>query len=158
MKIRRMRLDDIDAVAALEERSFEQPWSREMFYRDFTGNSRSRFYVAELHGRIVGYLGVWVQEYDIHITTIAVEEDYRRQGIATRLIRRLIGDQAGDGKDVTLEVRVSNRSAQALYEKLDFEITGRRRDYYSNNQEDALVMTYSAHSLEDSNRGRTRGT
>lgn len=92
--------------------------------------------------RILGFLGMWFQLNESHITTLAVRKEYRRQGFGESLLLRAVGLALELGTDVlTLEVRVSNLGAQALYKKLGFHQAGVRRGYYSDNKEDALLMT-----------------
>jgi len=91
---------------------------------------------------IVGYVGVWLMVDQAHIVAIAVREDYRRQGLGELLLSESIELALSNGQEsVTLEVRRSNESAQALYEKYRFIKVGVRRRYYTDNKEDALIMT-----------------
>lgn len=157
MKIRDMRMRDVTSVSELEKRCFPKPWSEKMIYHDFAQNSRAHFYVAEMDGDIVGYVGIWKVVDNVHITTIAVEPDHRREGIASALIERVINDYGADPRNITLEVRPSNEAARGLYKNLGFSVTGRRKNYYSDNNEDAIIMDYSGRrSGTDARHGRTR--
>lgn len=142
MNLREMEAADIQTVSELEDRCFTQPWSEQMIYEDFVANRRARFYVADDSGQVIGYIGIWKVTDNIHITTIAVDPDARRRGVATNLVRHVIEQQAEVGRPVTLEVRLSNRAARRLYESLGFVVTGRRKNYYSDNHEDAIIMDY----------------
>lgn len=156
MNIRPMELSDLDHVATLEAESFPNPWSRRMLYQDFARNPRARFMIAEDGNRLIGYVGIWLRDNEVHITTLAVDPDHRRQGVATRLLKRILQAQRAHERSVTLEVRESNEAAQQLYRKLGFEVEGRRERYYSDNQEDALIMRWNPETQESISHGNTR--
>lgn len=157
MKVRRMKMSDVEGVSDLEKRCFNEPWSEKMFYHDFAKNTRAHFFVAEKNGEIVGYVGIWTVVNNVHITTIAVEPNRRREGIATALIERVIEEYANERQTITLEVRPSNEAAIGLYKNLGFVETGRRKNYYSDNNEDAIIMDYTAdHNSPEIPDGRTR--
>ncbi len=136
--IRAMRRRDIPAVAALESEIYEQPWSPRVFFDELALDSRE-YVVCDDAGSIVGYGGLLVVETDAHITTIAVAPEARGRQLGKRLMLALV-DRALDvgARHLTLEVRVSNASAQGLYERFGFRPVGRRKNYYPD--EDALVM------------------
>lgn len=157
MNIRDMRMGDVSAVSELESRCFPKPWSEKMIYHDFAKNSRAHFYVAEDDNELVGYVGIWKVVNNVHITTIAVDPDHRRRGVATDLIKRVIEDYAAARQNITLEVRPSNEAAMGLYKKLGFTVTGRRKNYYSDNNEDAIIMDYDdGRTVSNQSHGRTR--
>jgi len=136
--IRLMSLDDIPAVAALEQRVFADPWSESAFREELATASR-RYLVAEEGRAILGYGGLLVVEDDAHIVTLAVEPGTRGRGLGTRLMLRLAEEALRAGAaHLTLEVRVSNQPAQSLYRRFGFETVGLRRHYYRD--EDALIM------------------
>ena len=125
----------------LERLSFKTPWSRASFRYEITQNRVARCLVVRLDGRLVGYLCLWEIGYEIHITNLAVHPDRRRQGLARSLIQSVLED--GRGRGVTLaflEVRPTNSEALGLYESLGFSVIGRRKGYYFDTGEDALVM------------------
>lgn len=136
--IREMNRHDIPAVATLEQAIYTTPWSVRVFYDELALDNR-RYIVAEDDGVVVGYGGMLVVEDDGHITTLAVDPLARRQRLGTRLMVALIdaGLLAGVSH-LTLEVRMSNDGAQALYERFGFAPVGLRKNYYRD--EDALVM------------------
>ena len=139
--IRRMRLKDLDGVAALEEATFARPWSRESFRQELTRNAVARYLVAEEDGRILGYAGAWVILDESHITNIAVREEARGRGIGRKLTEELLQVLSNLGASyATLEVRVSNLRAQNLYKSLGFISVGKRKRYYEDNNEDAYLM------------------
>ena len=139
--IRLMRLKDVDAVAGIEEKTFARPWSRESFRQELTRNAVARYLVAEENGEILGYAGAWVILDESHITNIAVREDARGRGIGKRLTEELLQILSNLGACyATLEVRVSNLRAQNLYKSLGFVSVGKRKRYYEDNNEDALLM------------------
>jgi [ribosomal protein S18]-alanine N-acetyltransferase len=141
MDIRFMTDDDLDAVMEIEHSSFSIPWSREAFYNEIEQNHLSTYLVVEDGERIAGYCGVWHVVDEAHITNVAVLPDYRGQGLGEALMLRLmeISKEVG-ARVMTLEVRVSNEAAKGLYRKMGFQDGGIRKRYYSDNQEDALVM------------------
>ena len=139
--IRRMRLEDVPAVAAIEKATFARPWSEESFRQELERNVAARYLVAERDGRVTGYAGAWIILDESHITNIAVAEDSRGQGIGLTLTRALLQYLSNLGAAyATLEVRVSNLRAQGLYKKLGFVSVGKRKRYYEDNGEDAYLM------------------
>lgn len=141
MEIRFMTVDDLDAVMEIEHSSFSIPWSREAFYNEIEQNHLSTYLVVEDGERVAGYCGVWLVVDEAHITNVAVLPDYRGQGLGEALMQRImkIAKEVG-ARVMTLEVRLSNKAAQGLYRKMGFQDGGIRKRYYSDNQEDALVM------------------
>lgn len=136
-----MTLDDIDAVQEVERSSFPVPWPANAFRHELTQNRNARYVVARSGDRIVGYAGLWLMVDEAHITTFAVHPDQRRQRIGERLLQRIFEvAEAMHAEWLTLEVRASNLPAQRLYEKYGFRRAGVRRRYYSDNNEDALIM------------------
>jgi len=136
-----MTLDDIDAVQEVERSSFPVPWPANAFRHELTQNRNARYVVARSNDVIVGYAGLWLMVDEAHITTFAVHPDSRRQRIGERLLQRLFEVAAVMSAEwLTLEVRASNLAAQKLYEKYGFRRAGVRRRYYSDNNEDALIM------------------
>ena len=136
-----MTLDDIDAVQEVERSSFPVPWPANAFRHELTQNRNARYIVARDGDRIVGYAGLWLMVDEAHITTFAVHPDQRRLRIGERLLQRLFEIAVVmNGEWLTLEVRASNLPAQKLYEKYGFRRAGVRRRYYSDNNEDALIL------------------
>ncbi|MFC7787285.1 MULTISPECIES: ribosomal protein S18-alanine N-acetyltransferase [unclassified Rossellomorea] len=141
MDIRFMTVDDLDAVMDIEMKSFSIPWSRDAFLNEIEHNHLSTYLVVEDGDHVAGYCGVWLVVDEAHITNVAVLPEYRGQGLGESLMRKIMGIATKFGARVmTLEVRVSNLAAQHLYRKLGFQDGGIRKRYYSDNQEDALVM------------------
>ena len=139
--IRRMRLKDVDTVAAIENATFARPWSRESFRQEMTRNVAARYLVAEEDGQVVGYAGAWIILDESHITNIAVAKEARGRGIGRKLTAELLQVLSNLGAGyATLEVRVSNLPAQALYKSLGFVSVGKRKRYYEDNNEDAFLM------------------
>jgi ribosomal-protein-alanine N-acetyltransferase len=137
-----MRLSDIPAVHEIERLSFTTPWPAYAFEQELSANRLARYVVARAGSAVVGFGGVWLMVDEAHVTTVGVHPDWRRQGIGRRLLVALI-DLADllRAARVTLEVRASNLGAQALYRELEFSVAGRRPNYYTDDGEDALVMT-----------------
>jgi ribosomal-protein-alanine N-acetyltransferase len=136
-----MTILDIDAVQVVERASFPVPWPANAFRHELTQNKNAHYIVAREGDRIVGYAGLWLSLDESHITTFAVLPDYRRRKIGERMLVALFDKSAKLGAEwMTLEVRASNLAAQKLYEKYGFRPAGIRRRYYSDNNEDAIIM------------------
>jgi len=139
---RRLQLRDLREIEAIERRSYPTPWSRSMFAGEIAKPSSICLgaYDAET-GELVGYLIISRYVDAWHVMNVAVAPEHRRRGIATALLDRLFELTAEDGRrGYTLEVRVSNTQAIALYERRGFRGRGIRRGYYTDNREDALIM------------------
>lgn len=142
MNIRRMTLDDLAQVVAIDKASFSLPWPERSFRFEIADNSASRAWVAEEDGKVVGAIVAWLLVDEAHIATIATHLDFRRQGIASKLLSHALRMMMNEGALTSvLEVRESNRAAQEMYRKFGFEETGRRPRYYKDNSEDAILMT-----------------
>ena len=133
---------DIDAVVALEHESFTNPWSRDTLVWELTHSDVTRVYLLrDMEDRAIAFCIAWVIFDELHINTLAVSPALRRRGLATFLLRAVMADAARDGaRRATLEVRESNAAALELYARLGFRVTARRRDYYANPVEDALIL------------------
>ena len=140
--IRRMTLGDLDPVVAIEEATFARPWTREDYTGELTRNKAARYLVAETGtGEIAAFAGAWIILDESHITNIAVAERFRRRGIGRAVTRALLQYLSNLGAAyATLEVRESNDAARSLYKSLGFIAVGRRKRYYEDNGEDALIM------------------
>ena len=137
---RRMTHDDAEAVAALELKCFAMPWSRADFFRELK-NELAEYVVGELDKKIVAYAGAWVSFDQAEVMHIAVEPELRGQGVGTILFGELIKAVKKRGAtSITLEVRPSNTAAIKLYENFGLKSVGRRKGYYLDNGEDALIM------------------
>lgn len=139
--IRRMTLDDLDAVLAIEEATFPRPWTRDNFEKELTTNVAARYFVAEKEGRVIGFTGAWMVIDEGEITNVAIAPEERGHGygrvMLTYVMQYLANLCAGY---VTLEVRASNEVAQSLYKSLGFFKVGVRKRYYEDNGEDAFIM------------------
>jgi ribosomal-protein-alanine N-acetyltransferase len=132
---------DLDEIMLIEKSSFPVPWSPG-FFRQELQVTCARSILAEIRGKIIGYVLFWLLPGAIDIHNIAVHVDYRRRGLARALLERVIDQaRAQSITRVMLEVRISNLPAQKLYTGLGFVATGVRKGYYSDNGEDALAMT-----------------
>jgi [ribosomal protein S18]-alanine N-acetyltransferase len=146
IQIRALDLVDLSQIEAIEQRAYPTPWSRSMFASELakpTSVCLGAFEGEELVGYVINsrYVDAW------HVMNVAVHPDHRRRGIASQLLERLFDLTRDDERrGYTLEVRVSNDDAIALYEKLGFEPRGIRRGYYTDNREDALIMWRDAGS------------
>ena len=141
LRIRKMTVDDMPAVVDLDQKSFSLPWPERSFRFELTDNPASRCWVAELDGKVVGMIVVWLIVEEAHVATIATHPDYRRQGIGKRLLAHALRHLIDDGaRSSFLEVRESNLAAQEMYRKFGYKESGRRRRYYRDNDEDAILM------------------
>ena len=140
-KVRPMTLEDIPTVLAIEEVSFPTPWTAESFISELRDNQIARYYCLELDGNVVGYMGLWLIIGEAHVTNVAIWPGCQGQGLGEYLMRTVMNELLKMGiRRVTLEVRVSNINAQKLYTKLGFNPAGIRKRYYTDNQEDAIIM------------------
>ena len=131
----------IDDIVVVENLSFTIPWSRQSIIEEFTGNDVAIYICAELNGKAVGYAGMWQIFDEGHITNIAVHPEFRNSGVGSVLMEALLRIAGERGiLALILEVRRSNHSAQALYRKYGFEEGGKRKAYYADNNEDAIIM------------------
>jgi ribosomal-protein-alanine N-acetyltransferase len=142
IELRRLQLRDLNGVEEIERASYPTPWSRSMFAGEVAKPSSICLGAFDTEDdRLAGYLIVSRYVDAWHVMNIAVAPDYRRHGIAKRLLNDLFERTGDDGKrGYTLEVRVSNKDAIKLYEQIGFRSRGVRRGYYTDNREDALIM------------------
>jgi ribosomal-protein-alanine N-acetyltransferase len=140
-----MGLPDLDAVREIERRSFSTPWPAHAYPAEIETNRLAHYRVARLDGRIVAFAGIWLMLDEAHVTTFAVHPDFRRRSIGERLLLAMLDVAVANGaREATLEVRLSNVAARKLYEKYGFRPVGLRPRYYSDDNEDALIMTTEA--------------
>jgi len=152
-----MAVSDLGDVMVIERLSFSSPWSERAYRFEIEQNKNSVMLVARpafplslwdrIRGRagvrspVLGYGGLWLLVDEAHISTIAVHPQWRSKGLGKLVLLSLLEQGAGRGmQNATLEVRVSNEAAQGLYHKLGFEVAGRQKRYYSDNNEDAFIM------------------
>jgi ribosomal-protein-alanine N-acetyltransferase len=137
-----MRLADLPAVHAIEQASFAAPWPPHAYRSELESNRLAHYLVARAGDAVAAYGGMWLMVDEAHITTFAVHPAWRRQRIGERLLLAFL-DIATDlgAHEATLEVRLSNLGARRLYEKFGFRPVGLRPRYYSDDHEDALIMT-----------------
>ncbi len=139
--VRAMTPDDLDGVMAVEQGSFAAPWSRSAFAEELEKNRLARYLVALDGDVIVGYAGTWLVINEAHVTNVAVQVGRRHEGIGRLLMEALMKLARDEGMEsMTLEVRVSNEAAKALYYQLGFVSAGIRKNYYSETKEDALIL------------------
>ena len=142
LRIRPMTVADLPAIQQIERASFTTPWPPQAYRQELEANRLAAYLVGEIGEEIVAYGGVWLMVDEAHVTTFAVHPRYRRRRIGERLLLSLIDlSIARRAREATLEVRLSNLAARRLYEKYGFRPVGIRPRYYSDNQEDALIMT-----------------
>ena len=133
---------DLDGVLAVDLASFTNPWTREMHVGEARESDMSRVHVLKApSGTVVGYCSAWLVRDELHINNLAIHPDWRRQGLASALLRAVLASAVGEGAvRATLEVRSTNMPARLLYEGVGFKPAGVRRDYYTNPVDDALVL------------------
>jgi len=169
--VRPMQPGHLSSVMAIENVAFALPWPESAYYHEITQNDLAHYYVLchlrspspdstattgswqrlmrsiwlranPVAEQVLGYGGFWMMVDEAHISTLAVRPDVRGRGMGELLLLELMREARSLGATAaTLEVRVSNRVAQSLYAKYGFEVVGRRKGYYQDNQEDALIMT-----------------
>ena len=137
-----MRLEDLEDVHQIELASFSSPWPPNAYRSELETNRLANYLVVRAAGRLIAFGGMWLMVDEAHITTFAVHPAWRRQRIGERLLLAFL-DLAIDrhAREATLEVRLSNIAARRLYEKYGFRPVGLRPRYYSDDGEDALIMT-----------------
>lgn len=141
IRFREAEARDVGKLAEMDGICFSLPWSREAFREEILENPLARYLVAELNGETIAYAGLWKILEEGHITNVAVLPAHRRRGIAEALVTELCRRAEAEGvRKFTLEVRASNAGAITLYEKLGFAAMGRRKNYYDDNGEDALLL------------------
>ena len=137
-----MGLDDLPAVQAIERAAFSAPWPANAYRTELETNKLAHYLVVRVGDEIAGFAGLWLMVDEAHVTTFAIDPAWRRNHLGERLLIALL-DLALDRRatEATLEVRLSNLPARRLYEKYGFRPVGIRPRYYSDNNEDALIMT-----------------
>ena len=142
IKIEKMVTSDVDEIYEIEKDSYgEHHWSKDSFYSEVSNNI-ARYYVAkDENNTVLGYIGSWFIIDETHITNVSVSQKHRRKSIGEALLAHLIQQCYKEKmKYITLEVRISNEPAIKLYEKYQFKSLGTRKNYYQDNNEDALIM------------------
>lgn len=141
LRIEKSCAEHIDDLVVVENLSFKIPWSRQSLFDEIINNNMAVYFSALSDGKAVGYCGMWQVLDEGHITNIAVHPEFRRSGIGSLLLNKLLEEaRLRSIKALTLEVRKSNDSAKALYRKYGFEEGGSRKAYYADNHEDAIIM------------------
>ncbi|HEX3016161.1 MAG TPA: ribosomal protein S18-alanine N-acetyltransferase [Desulfobacteria bacterium] len=136
-----MSLRHLDEVLEIEKQSFPTPWSRYAFNCELNDNEFAHYFCVTHQNKVVGYMGVWVIIDEGHITNVAIHQDYRNRGLGELLMRTVASRCLALGVErMTLEVRTSNLIAQSLYKRLGFTSAGIRKGYYTDTQEDAIIM------------------
>ncbi|NWG33909.1 MAG: ribosomal protein S18-alanine N-acetyltransferase [Chloroflexi bacterium] len=144
VEVRRMTLEDLPAVVELDALSFSLPWSERSFRFELTDNPVSRCWVAVAEEKIVGMIVAWLLADEAHIATLAIHPAYRRQGIARNLLTCALRQMSKEGAVGSfLEVREGNLPAQELYRQFGYQVVGRRKRYYKDTNEDAILMVLS---------------
>ena len=149
LEIRRLTYADLPQIIAIERRAFPTPWSLARFVLELS-KPASVCLAALRGGQMLGFLVCSRYDTVWHIMNVAVDPDRRRAGIATALLNDLLRRIDGDSARFTLEVRESNAGAMELYERFGFRAAGRRRRYYQDNGEDAVIMWRTRSTLQGS--------
>lgn len=135
-----MKEEDIDEVLEVSSLSFSVSWSKSSYIQELS-NSVAKYFIAKVDNKVIGFAGTWIVLDEAHITNIAVHPDFRKHGIASKLLEALISYCKEHGCIAfTLEVRSGNKAAKGLYEKHNFKQEGIRKGYYEDNKEDAIIM------------------
>ena len=140
--VRRMTVEDVPAAHEIDVSTFTLPWPERSLRYEVSDNPAARCWAAEMGGRLVGMLVLWMIVDEAHIATLATHPDFRQQGIAKQLLIVALAKAYAEGaRTALLEVRAGNEVAQEMYRKFGFEVVGRRERYYKDNNEDAVLMT-----------------
>jgi ribosomal-protein-alanine N-acetyltransferase len=133
---------ELDAILAIERASFTNPWTREMYLSEFRNRDVSFLFVARNAERCpIGFCAFWRVQDELHINNLAVLPEYRRAGVASALLERVLAEgRRHKAVLITLEVRASNEAARRLYDRFGFTLAGVRPEYYSEPTEDALIL------------------
>ncbi len=139
---RTLALDDLDEIVAIEQASFNNPWTRDMYLRELQNPDVSFLYILRsADAGIVAFCSFWLVLDEVHINNLAVRLDFRGQGVGKTLLERVLVEAANRGAQrATLEVRRSNEAARRLYERLGFAVAATRPNYYASPPEDALIL------------------
>lgn len=152
--IKPLKKQDIEEVMEIERASFSDPWRENMFYNEIHNRKISRFLVARADEKLVGYGGIWIIQDEAHIVNLAVDPDYRKQGIGTKLLRSLFEEARKKVVErATLEVRASNTIAQQFYKRFGFVEIAVRKSYYQDTHEDAIIMWLDGMKIGQANEG-----
>jgi ribosomal-protein-alanine N-acetyltransferase len=136
-----MRRRHLRSVLRIESQVYPTPWTHGLFVSELALRSTRAYVVARVGREVIGYSGLMMSLDDGHITTVAVDPEWQRQGIATRMLVALAREAIARGANaLTLEVRLSHRGAQQLYQRFGFTAVGVRKGYYADTGEDALIM------------------
>jgi len=149
-----MRRRHLRGVLRIEHQVYPRPWSIGLYVSELSFGPTRAYLVARVDASVVGYCGLMIVGEDGHITTVAVDPRWHRNHIATRLLVNLVRQAVERGvENLTLEVRMSNHGAQAMYQRFGFVPAGARKGYYADNGEDALVMwSHGIHTPEFAER------
>ena len=141
VQIHKMTISDLNEIEDVLFSDFDDFWNVNIFRSELL-NPNSKYIVAKINGKIVGFAGIWKAVDDVHITNIVTAKKFRKQNIGSILLSNLIKMARAENEisSITLEVNVNNIPAKKLYEKFNFEVVGLRKKYY-NNKDDAIIMT-----------------
>ena len=140
MILRPMIAEDLEQVVEIEKASMPSPWSKELFEEELK-RERARYFVGAIDGQAAGYMGYWEALQEAHIINLAISPQFRQKGFGFQMLEYCLRFAYNHGARLaTLEVRESNEAAQRLYEKMNFRTVAIRKKYYSDNQENAVVM------------------
>lgn len=141
IRVRQMSLSDLTEVERIENESFKTPWSREIYQKEIEENQFAYYYVLEYLNQVIGFVGVWLVLDEAQVTNIAVDPSFRGKGFGRILFHYMLNKVAIKGaRQLSLEVRESNQTAQKLYQSFGLQHGGIRKQYYTDNDEDAIVM------------------
>jgi [ribosomal protein S18]-alanine N-acetyltransferase len=157
IELEKMRRRHLRRVLTIEAQVYPRPWSPTLFLSEMTQRNTRTYLVARHDGQVVGYAGMMFTGREAHVTNIAVDPSFHGRKIGTRLLMALVTEAVARGAEtLSLEVRVSNKTAQAMYAKFGFSVVGVRRGYYVETNEDALVMVAN-HAASTDYRLRLEG-
>lgn len=136
-----LTLKNIDDIVEIEKLSFKTPWTKEAFIYELTRNKCAKYRAIFNNGSVVGYGGMWIMIDEAHITNIAIHPEFRGIGLGNLIMEDLIDEARDNGAhSMTLEVRTGNTAALNLYKKFGFVEVAKRKGYYQDTGEDAIIM------------------
>lgn len=141
LTLTRLGPEHIEQMLSIEQLSFSHPWTRESYLYELDANPLAHYFGCFAGEELLAYAGLWLIVDEAHVANVAVRPEQRGQGLGQALMQGLIAFSLSRGsRRMVLEVRESNQAARALYAKLGFKQSGRRKNYYDDPQEDALLL------------------
>lgn len=141
IEIREMKLEDLDEIMRIERELFSSQWPRSIFRSELTENPYAYYYIMKFNKKIIGYAGIWLMREGAQVTNIAISPKYQGKSLGKKLFSFIFQKAINEGcESLSLEVRKSNEIAQNMYRQFGLVPAGIRKEYYTDNREDAIIM------------------